>query len=52
MSRLEMIDWLIVGAVVFGAAGFLLISPAAALIYIAAVCIGLFLVNLLREAHG
>ena len=51
MSRLERIDWLIVGAVVFGGAGFLLLSPAAALIYVAAVCIGLFLLNLYAEAR-
>ena len=51
MKRLERIDWLVLGAVVFGGAGFLLLSPAYALIYVAAVCIGLFLLNVIVEAR-
>ena len=51
MKGLERIDWLVLGALVFGGAGFLLVSPAAGLIYVGAVCIGLFLINVIAEAR-
>ena len=51
MTRLERIDWLVLGAVVFGGAGFLLFWPPGAFLWVAGVCVVLFLLNVIAEAR-
>ncbi len=48
---LDRADWLVLGAIVFGGIGFLLAWPPAAFLYVAAVCIALFLLNVIAEAR-
>ncbi len=51
LRRFDFRDWLLIAAVLCGGGAFLLTWPPGALFYVAGFCIGLFLLDLLREAR-